>query len=207
MKAHGVKHYKPDQITTFTRIFNRDAHEGLSEWYSQAMKILADNEQLYLRFMLLSGVRAMEGINSFNLIVDLGNKFSTEYYNENTGFLEHYKYPQLFLRGCKNVYISAIHRQLLDEISKSGKVSYNSIEKRLKRAGLKMRFKQLRSYYATKMREHGLLSEQIDLIQDRVGKSIFLQHYFKQDAKVLSGRILSLTSKEITSEHPWLGMV
>jgi intergrase/recombinase len=56
------------------------------------------------------------------------------------------------------------------------------------RAGLPMRVKQLRSFYATKMRELCLLSEQIDLVQGRVGKSIFLQHYFKQDAQLLSSR-------------------
>jgi hypothetical protein len=77
MKAHGIKHYKPDQITTFTRIFNTQAHEGLMQWYQDAREVLADNEKLYLRFILLSGVRAMEGINSFNLIVGLGEKYAT----------------------------------------------------------------------------------------------------------------------------------
>jgi len=38
----------------------------------------------------------------------------------------------------------------------------------------------------------GLLSEQIDLVQGRVGKSVFLQHYFKQDAKLLGDKILGL---------------
>lgn len=58
-----------------------------------------------------------------------------------------------------------------------------------------MRVKQLRSFYATTMREQGLLSEQIDLIQGRVGKSIFLHHYFKQDAKLLCNRIRGLLPK------------
>jgi hypothetical protein len=40
------------------------------------------------------------------------------------------------------------------------------------------------------MRENGLLSEQIDLVQGRVGKSIFLQHYFKQDSKILGDSII-----------------
>lgn len=146
MKAHGVKHYKPDQITTFTRIFNNDAHEGLGEWYNQAMTILGDNEKLYLRFMLLSGVRAMEGINSFNLLVSLGGKYQTEYYNENTGFLEHYKYPKLFLRGCKNLYVSAVPKEFLDEISRSRRVSYNAFDKKLDRAGMRMRVKQLKVF-------------------------------------------------------------
>ena len=79
-----------------------------------------------------------------------------------------------------------------DEISNSKRISYNAIDKRLDRAGMPMRIKQLRSYYATKMRETGLLSEQIDLVKGRVGRSIFLQHYFKQDAKSLSNQILQL---------------
>jgi hypothetical protein len=45
------------------------------------------------------------------------------------------------------------------------------------------------------MREMGLLSEQIDLVQGRVGRSIFLQHYFKQDAKLLGHKILELLLK------------
>jgi intergrase/recombinase len=45
------------------------------------------------------------------------------------------------------------------------------------------------------MRENGLLSEQIDLIQGRVGKSIFLQHYFKQNPKTLNSKILEALPK------------
>ena len=133
-----------------------------------------------------------EGVQAFNLIADLGAKYTGEYYNEDTKFLEHFRYPKLFLRHSKNLYVSAVPKGLLDEISESPRVVYNPIKKRLRRAGLDMRFKQLRSYYATKMREMGLLSEQIDLVQGRVGKSIFLQHYFKQDAILLSHRILKL---------------
>lgn len=156
---------------------------------------LKENQKLYLRFMLLSGVRAMEGVKSFNLIVELGSKYTEEYYNSKTQFLEHFEYPKLFLRSGKNVYVSVAPKGLLDEISKSDKISYNAIDKRLDRAELRMGIKQLRSFYATKTREMGLLSEQIDLVQGRVGKSIFLQHYFKQDAKLLSNRIIELLPK------------
>ena len=135
------------------------------------------------------------GVKSFNLIVDLGAKYKEEYYNQTTQFLEHFKYPTLFLRCNKNLYVSCVPKDLLDEISKSSKVSYNAIDKKLDRAGLRMRVKQLRSFYATTMREMGLLSEQIDLTQGRVGKSIFMQHYFKQNPKALSDKILEALPK------------
>jgi hypothetical protein len=192
MKSHGIKRVRPDPMQTFTRIFNSNAHKELGKWYQDASAVLKENERLYLRFMLLSGVRAMEGVKAFNIIVELGSKYTEEYYNQNTGFLEHFKFLKLFVRNSKNLYVSAVPRALLDEISKSKKISYNAIRKKLNRAGIPMRVKQLRSFYATKIRELGLLSEQIDLVQGRVGKSIFLQHYFKQDAKSLSNRILQL---------------
>jgi intergrase/recombinase len=134
----------------------------------------------------------MEGINSFNLIAGMGSKYSTEYYNENTKFLEHFRYPKLFLRNSKNCYVSCVPKSLLDEISNSTKVSYVAIDKRLNKANLPMKVKQLRSYYATQMRKAGLLSEQIDLMEGRIGKSIFLMHYFKENPKELSDKILSL---------------
>jgi intergrase/recombinase len=58
-----------------------------------------------------------------------------------------------------------------------------------------MRLKQLKSFYATKMRELGLLQEQVDLCQGRLEKSVFLQHYFKQNPKALSDKIPSLLPK------------
>jgi len=192
MNAHGIKRVRADPVQAFTRIFNSNAHKGLGEWYQDALAVLKENERLYLRFMLLSGVRAMEGVKAFNLIMELGSKYKGEYFNENTGFLEHFKYPKLFLRRSKNVYVSAVPKELLEQISRANAISYNALDKRLDRAGIPMRIKQLRSFYATKMREMGLLSEQIDLVQGRVGKSIFLQHYFKQDAKSLSNQILQL---------------
>ncbi len=192
LKSHGIKRVKPDPIQAFTRIFNSKAHQGLGEWYKQASLVLNENEKLYLRFMLLSGVRAMDGVKSFNLLVELGDRYKEEYYNQETVFLEHFKYQKLFLRSSKNLYVSAVSEELLDKISKSSKISYNALDKKLDRAGLKMRVKQMRSFYATKMREMGLLSEQIDLIQGRVGKSIFLQHYFKQDANMLSSKVLAM---------------
>ena len=190
LKRHGVSRYKPDAIQSFTRIFNSEAHKGLGEWYRQATTLANENEKLYLEFMLLSGVRAMEGINSFNLIVKLGSSYSQEYYNEKTQFLEHFRYPKLFLRNSKNLYVSSVPKVLLDNISKASAVSYNAIDKKLNKANLSMRIKQLRSYYATTMRERGLLSEQIDLMQGRVGKSVFLHHYFKADPIPLSKKIL-----------------
>jgi hypothetical protein len=195
LKIHGIKKVKADPIEAFTRIFNGNAHNGLGKWYNDALAVLAPNEKLYLRYMMLSGTRAMEGIKSFNILVDLGDKYTEEYYNSQSKFLEHFRYGKDFLRNSKNSYVSAVPKELLNEISHSSKVSYNAISKKIVRSGLNMKIKKLRSYYATSMRQYGLLSEEIDLVQGRIGKSIFLAHYFKADPLPLSDKILQLLPK------------
>jgi intergrase/recombinase len=196
LKAHGIKKHKADTIEAFLRIFNSNAHDDLGKWYQQALAALNQSEATYLKFMLLSGIRKDEGAKAFNKIIDLtkADKLN-EYFNEDTGFLEHFKYPKEFLRNTKNVYVTAVPKDLIIEITKSSKVSYAVMRKKLSNAGLRMRLKQLRSFYATRMRELGLLQEQGDLCQGRLEKSVFLQHYFKQNPKILSDKILSLLPK------------
>ena len=57
----------------------------------------------------MSGMRMSEVINSFNVLVDLGSKERiSDYYNEELETLEHFKYPKIFFRNTKNVFISMI---------------------------------------------------------------------------------------------------
>jgi intergrase/recombinase len=49
----------------------------------------------------------------------------------------------------------------------------------------------LREYFATYMLNHGLLREEIDLIQGRIGKSLFMKHYFSPAIKDLKNRTLN----------------
>ena len=104
LKNHGVKWVNHDDaFNSFLRIVN-NKHSNLGEWYRTAQNILRDNEKLWLRFNLLTGLRKQESINSFNLIIQLAreNKLS-EYYNEKLEILEHFRYVDLFLRRTKKV--------------------------------------------------------------------------------------------------------
>ena len=190
LKQHGIKWTKDSSYQSFIRIFNNN-HNDLIEWYHKASNALNDNEKLYLKFMLLSGLRKNEGIQSFNLIIDLNkqNKLG-EYFNIELSALEHFRYKQ-FLRNSKNVYISIIPKELLSEMANSKPVSYSIIRKRLLKHGLKLRIKELRSYFATYMAKHGLISEEVDLLQGRVGKSIFTKHYFKVNKDEFSKTVLN----------------
>ena len=104
--------------------------------------------------------------------------------------LEHFKHGELFLRHTKNCYISIVSRELIQQITNSSEVSYSAIRKRLTRKNQPLRIKELRSYYATYLRNHGVLAEYVDLIQGRIPKSVFARHYLKvEDLKELVQRV------------------
>lgn len=119
----------------------------------------------------------------------------SEYYNEELGILEHFKHGELFLRHTKNCYISIMTDALVQQVANSQPISYSAIRKRLTRKKQTLRIKELRSYYATYLRKHGILTEYIDLIQGRIPKSVFARHYLRvEDLKELSSEVLATTS-------------
>jgi len=207
LKNCGIHYKKQSAIESFLRIMDSNNHNGLGEWYRKALDILAPNERLYLQYVLLSGLRREEAVLSFNL---LASKSVSDYYNEQTGFLEHFKIKGkngkfLFLRNSKNAYVSAVPKSLILEISNAKPIGYFKVVKILNKYGLNSRLQELRSFYATNMRTMGLLSEQVDIMQGRINGGIFLQYYFKQNPKTLSHKILSLLPKlenKIVQQQP-----
>jgi len=191
----GVRWVNSDSAcNSFLRIVNNN-HSNLGEWYNSAQSILRDNERLWLKFNLITGLRKQESIDSLNLIIKLAkqNKLS-EYFNEELGILEHFKFADLFFRKTKMVYISIVNRNIISEICNSQPVSYSAMRKRLSRKKLNLRIKELRSYFATYLREHGILAEYIDLLQGRIPKSVFARHYLKVESiKELSSKVLTVT--------------
>jgi len=161
---------------------------------------LRPNEQLFLRFAVITGLRQNEAIQSFNLIIRLNENADLEnYYNEELNCLEHFKFKELFLRRTKNVYISFAPKSLILEIANSEPVTYAAIIKRLKRKGLRTRINELRDYYATFMVKHDLIREEVDLLQGRIPPNIFIRHYWSPSFKELRDRTLEAISLLVQS--------
>ena len=192
LRQYGIKWIKPDNLTTFLNILN-NKHDDLKEWHNTTQSILAPNYKLFLRFVLLSGLRKGEALTSYNRIIELAktNKLE-EYYNRDLSILEHFRYPNEFLRGTKNVYISILPNDLIEQIANSETVTYASIHKFLERRHIKLRIKELRSYYASYLRKHNVISELVDLIQGRIGKDVFIRHYLKENPQTLSNQVIAL---------------
>jgi intergrase/recombinase len=87
-----------------------------------------------------------------------------------------------------------VPKELIQQITQSSEVSYSAIRKRLTRNKQSLRIKELRSYFATYLRNHGILAEYVDLIQGRIPKSVFARHYLKvEDLKALVSQVLAVT--------------
>jgi len=190
LQDYGVKMARPDVFASFLRIYNNHSTD-LLEWYSKTSSVLRENEKLLLRFLLSTGVRKEEGIQSFNKIIELTKQSNLAiYYNEELNVLQHFVFKELFLRNTKNLYVSIIEKPLVNEIAQSDSVTYEQVRKRLLRNGLKLRINELRDFYGSFMVRHNLIKEEVDLLQGRIPPSIFLRHYWSPSFKELRDRVM-----------------
>lgn len=151
LKNCGIKAHKQNSIESFLRVLS-DSDSDILDWYEKAEAVLRPNERLYLKFCRFIGSRKEEAINSFNLIIELAKQNKTsEYYNRELNCLLHFKYPKLFLRDTKNVYISFVPESLVNEIANSTSVTYPAIRKRLNHYYLNVRISELRDYFGTSL--------------------------------------------------------
>ena len=193
IKQYGIKWVSQDSFSSFLKIFNNN-HDSLVQWYKDAVKILKPHEQLWIKYLALSGLRRTESVLSFNRIVEVGKDRRSEYVNDK-GIVEHFKYPKEFLRGTKNCYITIVPDIILGEIGDSVQLCYSTLRKRLEHRGMNQRFKDLRSFYSSFMAKNGLMSEEIDLLQGRVPRSVFARHYLKENIDEFKARVLEGAAK------------
>ena len=190
LEDYGVTWSHMSSVDSFFRIMNNSASDVL-KWYDKAIEVLDDSDlSMYFGFVLLSGLRKSEAIDSFNLMIKLDDADKLDdYYNEELKIIEHFRYPDLFFRQTKNVFISMMPKDMIVQIVQCQPVTYETIRKRLYRRGLNIRIRDLRDYYATFMVRHGLIKEEVDLLQGRISKSIFVRHYWSPAINELRERV------------------
>jgi len=191
MKDYGLKWESQSSFESFLRIINKNK-DDVVEWVKQCLKGFDDTYIVFVKFALFTGIRKGEAIEAFNLIVRLGRVGRLSgYYNAELETLEHFRYPEKFIRGTKNVFFSFVPKTFVDEVAKCHTISASSYKRRIMKLGMHSRIKDLREYFATYMLNHGLLKEEIDLIQGRIGKSLFMKHYFSPAIKDVKNRTLN----------------
>lgn len=186
----GLKWEKKNSLDIVLDIMDTNLQDCW-EWLREVLQKLPKDYGSVLVFIALTGLRPGEGVKSTRLISKLSeDKRVTDYLNEELFMLEHFRYGELFLRHCKNAYISFLTPELLTLVTTfKPRIQYSALDTKIGRIGLPVKVKELRKYWATTLRKH-LPSEAIDLLQGRVGKSVFVRYYYKPFLKAVRRKVL-----------------
>jgi intergrase/recombinase len=142
---------------------------------------------LALIFQRLTGLRVQEACRALTLLVQKPEG----YYDPELMVLRHFQRPDLFLRKSKNVFISFVSPELLKAVEERGApVTKEGMHMAFVRARVKERTKMLRRAFATQLRQAGIPSESIDLLQGRIPRSVFSQHYYRPALTALREQVL-----------------
>lgn len=135
-----------------------------------------------VKFACLVGLRASEVVesvrllNSTNISSNISGKI--QYYNPERQALEHFRFPEIFLRQTKKAYISFVTPSIIEEIvgnigtnitDKIHKIpTLNAIILACRHKGIKMEMYLTRKIFASYLRKEGIEPEIIDMLQGRV---------------------------------------
>jgi intergrase/recombinase len=182
-EAYGLKWSQ--EISYVPSILTSQTYSSLID---KARKVISSSNRYrgVLEFIALSGLRVGEALDAMRLY----HNDAKNYLNRELMVLEHFKYPAIFIRKTKKAYITVLDDYMLDLLEDSKPVTYNALSLSIKRRfGTDHCPSMFRKIWATYMRNHGLESEIVDLLQGRTPKSIFLRHYYRPDMKPLIEKV------------------
>jgi len=150
----------------------------LFEWVKKVKQEIPEFAA-FIDFITVTGLRFEEGLNAYNLVVELTRSGRLdEYYNAEQHILEHFRFKNLFLRKTKKAFMSYAPKELIKEIgSKDSPLTKDMIIKRIQRLRLKQRFADLREFYASYSTKC-LRQPEIDFVQGRISATVFMRNYF-----------------------------
>lgn len=203
IRNYGLKWENTSNLETFLSILNSNLDET-EAWLKQIIHRLPKEYSTVLVFDTLTGLRPNEAVLSCNLITELSNKNKLDsYLDKDLMMLQHFRFPDLFLRKSKNAYVSFITPELLRLVlDTKPQIKYTALDTKIGRLGFNNQTKQLRKLYATRLRNN-LPQELIDLLQGRISQTVFMKFYYKpllQDIQQKAIKSLQLLQLELLSK-------
>jgi Archaeal phage integrase len=199
-ERYQLKWSNEDSLETFSMFTNGEQnYSSMMEWLKNCCSKLSSSYSNILLFNTLTGLRPDEACKAIQII----QKEEDKYVRKDLMILEHYKFPDVFIRRTKKAYISIVTDSILETARLSANCGYNALRLAVKRKKLDMNMAYCRKIFATYLRTHGIEQETIDLLQGRSPKSVFARHYFKptfsEERKKVIVRLENLY-REIKSE-------
>lgn len=191
-----------ESLQSFTRFFNDGLSlEAMLQQIHQMIRLLPPSMGKIIKFACLTGLRPAEAVESVRLLNsgDLGRQQQEQqqYYNPERQALEHFRFPEIFLRRTKKAYISFLTPEMLQEckLSTGGEfVTYNTIRMKCYHKGIKCDMRYSRKVFASWLHKSGISDTVIDLLQGRTGKSVLVNHYLAP-SQDLKDRVLEAVAK------------
>lgn len=161
-------------IDRLTKVTNPDE---VFEWIRKVKKARPELSN-FMDFIAITGLRFEEAVASYNLLISLKGKGKLlEYYNTANQTLEHYKFKETFLRRTKKAFFSFVPETMIEQLDPNIKISKRSIQKKIPRSGLHLRFGDIREAHGTFLTKY-LKESEIDFLHGRVSTSVFMRNYF-----------------------------
>ncbi len=187
------------------RLSRSDDSEDIFQWI-RTVKEACPQYAIFMDLIASTGLRLSEAINAYNLIVQLSKEetLAKKYYNAQTGFLEHFRFRNVFIRNTKKAFLSFVPLELLDLIGKQSLISENHLKNRaLERKHIQQRFGDVRENHASFVTKW-LRPEEIDFLQGRVSASVFSAHYYNpilvSDLKLRAAQATQAILLKVNSE-------
>ncbi len=129
------------------------------------------------KFALLTRLRPSEACESIRLLNN--GESSPKYYSPDQQTLEHFKFPEIFLRATKKAYLSYLSTHNYHPFTKMGPKTptWNAIRLTCRRKNINMEMRLCRKIFASHLRQSGIQPEVVNLLQGRVDSDILTRHY------------------------------
>jgi hypothetical protein len=178
VKNHGFKWNgrKSDDII-ISRLLKNVDKQGILLWIRDVKAKVREISDL-MDFMLATGLRLIEAIESQNLIIKLDNEGKLDtYYSEDKETLEHFRFKDIFIRNSKKVFVSFVRPTLIYRIAMNKPLEYRNVQKMVSWRIGKLRFSDIRELHNTMLNKH-LTQPEIDFLAGRVSTNVFMINYF-----------------------------
>ncbi len=168
----------------FRSIFDSEGEgknlDSMVMWIRDVSATLPAEYKNILMFNTLTGLLPDEALKAIHLV----KTKEKEYIDIDRMILKHYQFPNTFLRQTKNAYISIVNRDILKMAKDTPNKEnyYPSLRKRIEATrGFGMNLYYCRKVFATHLRNSGVEPEITDLLQGRISRSVFVNHYYRPD--------------------------
>jgi len=134
---------------------------------------------VFVDFMAVTGLRLVEAVNSYNLIIKLNREDRlSDYYNAEREVLEHFRFKEIFFRHSKKAFISFVPEKMVHRISSAKPLaSVVAVQNLVRKKDLKLRFSDIRETHGTLSIKY-LKDNEIDFLHGRITSNVFMKNYF-----------------------------